>query len=114
MDNLSFDYLVPIEGTPGDFNENGVVDAADYTVWRNNLGSGTALPNDNSIGAPITIAHYELWKSNFGQGGSANGSLQGSAVPEPSTFAMAFVSVMGALLASSRRRASDDGGALVA
>jgi hypothetical protein len=116
LDNLRFDYLVPIEGTPGDFNENGVVDAADYTVWRNSLGSGTALPNDNSIGAPITIAHYELWKSNFGQGGggSTNGSLQGSAAPEPSTFAMAIVSVVGALLASSRRRASDDGGALVA
>ena len=24
---------------PGDFDGNLVVDAADYTVWRNNLGS---------------------------------------------------------------------------
>ena len=33
--------LVVVSDLPGDYNQNGIVDAADYTVWRDNLGSGT-------------------------------------------------------------------------
>lgn len=55
----------------GDYNNNGRVDAADYTVWRDNLGAGTSLPND-SIGTPIGQAHYDQWEANFGgEGGGA-------------------------------------------
>jgi hypothetical protein len=107
MDNLTFDYLVPIEGTPGDFNENGVVDAADYTMWRDNLGSDSALPNDNGLGAPITAEHYALWKSHFGEGNPGSGALQGAAVPEPSTFALVLVSAVGMLIAFGRRKVAN-------
>ena len=57
---------VPVEsaGLPGDYNENDVVDAADYTVWRNNLGSPNALPNDPSAG--VEADDYDRWKENFG------------------------------------------------
>jgi hypothetical protein len=75
-------------GTPGDYNQNGAVDAADYTIWRNRLGApaGT-LPNDTS-GGVIGVAQYNLWKARFGIAGSAAGSLSsteisGVAVPEP-------------------------------
>ena len=27
---------------PGDYNADGIVDAADYTVWRDNLGRDSA------------------------------------------------------------------------
>ena len=30
----------------GDYNNNGKVDAADYVLWRNNVGTTTVLPND--------------------------------------------------------------------
>ena len=50
----------------GDFNANGVVDAADYVLWRNNLNTNNALPNDNGLGTPIGPAHYDLWRSSFG------------------------------------------------
>ena len=33
---------------PGDYNQDGIVNAADYTVWRDNLGSPDSLPNDTS------------------------------------------------------------------
>src|SRR3954452_12206466 len=36
--NLSLSFLVVL---PGDYNSNGAVDAADYVVWRSNLGLGS-------------------------------------------------------------------------
>jgi serpin B len=52
----------------GDYNEDGIVDGADYVVWRNDDG---------------TQAAYEAWRANFGRSMSA-GSLSEAAVPEPS------------------------------
>ena len=42
------------------------MNAADYTVWRNKLGSSTSLPNDNTPG--VTQYDYDLWKASFGEG----------------------------------------------
>ncbi|MEX2168312.1 MAG: LamG-like jellyroll fold domain-containing protein [Pirellulales bacterium] len=74
--------LLDPPGVDGDYNEDGTVNAADYTVWRDG-GS----PDD-------TIAGYNLWKANFGNSGSG----AGAAVPEPSTLALLFVclGIMGA------------------
>jgi hypothetical protein len=52
----------------GDYNDNGTVDAADYTVWRDNLGGpGTALQHrdPDNIGE-IGSDDYDSWKANFG------------------------------------------------
>ena len=55
----------------GDFNADGVVDASDYTVWRDRLGSAFAA------------ADYDAWRTHFGQSiGSGSGSVIAS-VPEP-------------------------------
>ena len=61
------DILITLIGPPiiGDYNRDGIVNAADYTVWRNNLGSGTALPNDDTAG--VGPDDYVRWKTNFGQ-----------------------------------------------
>jgi len=78
---------------PGDYNQNGVVDAADYTVWRDNLGGLTALPNDDTPG--VGPDDYTRWKNNFGQssgtgsGAGATGSTAANAsVPEPATVGL--------------------------
>jgi hypothetical protein len=54
----------------GDYNDDGTVNAADYTVWRDHLGSTTyALPNRDPTIAPgtaIGAAEYTSWKNAFG------------------------------------------------
>jgi hypothetical protein len=34
----------PALAMPGDYNNNGAVDAADYVVWRENLNSTNYIP----------------------------------------------------------------------
>jgi fibronectin-binding autotransporter adhesin len=87
----------------GDYNQNGIVDAADYVLFRNNLGqpAGT-LPNDPA-GGTIGTAQYDQWKSNFGNHPGAGSSLGGgSAVPEPATIGLMLLSLVGT--AALRRR----------
>jgi hypothetical protein len=71
-------------GLPGDFNQDGNVDAADYVMWR----------KDTSIG------DYADWVENFGE--SSPGSGGGASVPEPS--AIAIVGACAFALLRSRRR----------
>ena len=91
---------VPPEGLAGDYNENDEVDAADYVVWRDNLGSATALPNDDTPG--VGQDDYVRWKNNFGNSGAGSVSIAQSAVPEAS--AMAMCAAASALFGLCRRR----------
>lgn len=83
--NARVEYIGDVPAVAGDYNNDGVVNLADYTVWRNNLGAqaGT-LPND-SVGGTIGTAQYDAWKSNFGATASAIGGLSTANVPEPAT-----------------------------
>jgi hypothetical protein len=80
-------------GLSGDFNEDEKVDAADYIVWRKNVGGTTALPNDNDLGTPIGAEHYDLWRAQFGEV-PAPGTGAGGLVPEPGSFALAAVGLL--------------------
>jgi PEP-CTERM motif len=59
-------------GPLGDYNHNGVVDAADYVVWRDTLGSTTDFrANGSNDGASMDVidqADYDVWRNAFGQG----------------------------------------------
>ena len=88
---------------PGDYNNDHVVDAADYTVWRDNLGTSNMLPND-PIGGEIGPEQYDQWKTNFGAGATGIGSL--SSVPEPGAAWIAFSVLVGAAIWSRRWQAS--------
>lgn len=78
-------------GKPGDYNQNGAVDAADYTVWRDKVGAAAGtLPNDTA-GGVIGAAQYNLWKVSFGvagvgAGSGAQGPATATAIPEPATI----------------------------
>ncbi|MGI9457596.1 MAG: hypothetical protein ACR2NU_13615 [Aeoliella sp.] len=60
---------------PGDYNGDGIVNAPDYTVWRDGDS-----PDD-------TIAGYNLWKANYGNSGSGSSSAV-SSVPEPTSLTL--------------------------
>jgi hypothetical protein len=87
---------------PGDYNDDGFVDASDYTVWRNALGANIALPNENASPSVVDAADYEVWKANFGIT-SGTGALAGNDVPETSTLLFALVAATALPLALSGR-----------
>jgi uncharacterized protein YjbI with pentapeptide repeats len=73
--------LAALSAIPGDYNNNGVVDAADYVVWRKTDG---------------TPAGYNVWRTHFGQtpGSGASTESSNAAVPEPATLALLLFAAM--------------------
>jgi hypothetical protein len=57
----------------GDYNRNGVVDAADYTVWRDTLGANVAAYTkaDGDGNGAVNQADYTKWRANFGTTGDS-------------------------------------------
>jgi len=75
---------------PGDYNFDGAVDAADYTVWRNSLGqTGAGLDADSNIDGLVDGADYDTWKANFGLTAPGFGAGGLAAVPEPGAMLLA-------------------------
>ncbi len=91
-------------GVPGDYNNNGLVDLADYALWRDYQGTNYALAND-SIGGTIGTAQYNQWRAHFGQtGGITSGAaLESAAIPEPATLSLMILSAVGAWTRQRRR-----------
>jgi hypothetical protein len=98
--------LEVVSTLPGDYNRNGVVDAADYTVWRDTFSGPNVPPAslaaDGDGDGDVDGDDYDVWKSHFGEtapgagsGSGATAGLSGSetAVPEPSAIAMLAVAL---------------------
>ena len=80
----------------GDYNENGIVDAADYTIWRDHLGQTFNLPNrDLANGGPISTADYTSWKTRFGNLSGAGGISASMGVPEPTAALLLLMGMVG-------------------
>jgi len=118
---LYFDVLysrdtvtLAVLGVVGDYNLNGVVDAADYTVWRDTLGSTTDLrANGDDTGASAGVidgADYLAWKTHFGiAAGSGAGAIPATsavveaAIPEPATGRLLLTLAAILAMANARR-----------
>jgi hypothetical protein len=76
--------LTALAYIPGDFNLDGMVDAADYVAWRKKDGSPSG---------------YNRWRANFGRTAGAS-AASNATVPEPASWLLLFV---GAAFTSQRR-----------
>jgi hypothetical protein len=68
----------------GDYNGDNIVDAADYTVWRDAVASGatTLLHRNSDKDGPVDEDDYAYWRDRFGQSLEAPGSsMVGSSAP---------------------------------
>jgi GH35 family endo-1,4-beta-xylanase len=95
------DYSLTV--TPGDYNGDGTVDAADYVVWQKTVGQSVALTNrDNANSGPISAADFDSWRKNFGRTAPGDGDSGGDLVPEPSAEFMLLLAIVWNNLRSTR------------
>lgn len=104
--NMEFASIRIVETPPtvtGDYNGDGVVNAADYTVYRDNEGGGAAVfavgSRDAAASGPISQADYNAWANNFG---ATAATAAAAAIPEPA----AALSAIAACGLAARRRLS--------
>jgi hypothetical protein len=90
ISTYSFTAQAPL--LAGDYNNDGRVDAADYTVWRNQMGANVALPNEDATPGVVTADDYDVWRAHFGESAGGGGAAEG--VPEPETMTLAALAAL--------------------
>ncbi len=91
-----------VHNIPGDYNHDGVVDAADYSVWRDTLGSTINLAADGNNNDRVDAGDYAIWKTHFGESSGGAAAANGIPAPEPTTTF--FLIVATAILVAATRR----------
>ncbi|QDV74369.1 hypothetical protein [Botrimarina mediterranea] len=81
-----FSLMAVTGGLAGDYNSDGKVDAADYTVWRDGNS-----PDSSQAG-------YDLWADNYG---TTSAPSAAAAIPEPTACVLVLV---GLTAVAARRR----------
>ena len=100
------DGVITFSSIPGDYDKNGIVQAADYTKWRQLFGTVGPSDADGNGDNIVNAADYVIWRNNLGPGvGSALG--QATAVPEPGACVVCFAAFIAILALSSFRRKSE-------
>lgn len=103
-------------GLGGDFNNDQVVDAADYTVWRDL--EGFEVTSETGVGDPLSgngddsgdsaglvdDADLALWRANYGQ------SVSATAVPEPVSLGLLAAGAAGVAVLRRGARRQENGG----
>jgi len=99
ISNLSYTGGTAIAGVPGDYNNNGVVDGADYVLWR----KGGPLQNEVDNLGTVNAADFAEWRARFGNTSGSGSGLGAGAVPEPAAAVLTLLAGL-ATVASWRRR----------
>ena len=106
-----------VQLVPGDYSHNGVVDMADYVLWRKQMSYPTAQYNAYSIaflGADgnssdkVDAGDYAFWRARYGRtlsGAGAGSEVDPLGVPEPTAIALILTTAAARLLVRRERRA---------
>jgi hypothetical protein len=85
--DMAFGNSTLDSGRPqGDYDRNGIVNAADYNLWKASFGSVASLDADGNVDGIVDAADYVVWRKTLGQGSLGTSTGLGTAIPEPSTF----------------------------
>jgi autotransporter-associated beta strand protein len=90
----------------GDYNNDGKVSAADYTVWRDHVGATTLTNRDPDNVGLVDDDDYNSWIEHFGEtnlGSGAGAGFASASVPEPSSLLLGGLAIL-ALFGFGRRR----------
>lgn len=97
--------LAVIPSLSGDYNGDGQVGAADYTIWRDNFGQAVVpgtIADGNSNGI-VDAADYSLWRDNYGLALGSGSADLGVQIPEPMAAQLVILVVAIACSAASIR-----------
>jgi hypothetical protein len=97
-------------GVTGDYNADGTVDAADYVVWRDNLGTSNMLPNDPTPES-VSMEDYGVWRASFGNSSGVGAAMHSANVPEPHAVALLLIGLAMPTSCRRSRRSAAKGGA---
>lgn len=93
---------------PGDYNSDNIVNIADYTVWRDNLGAPAGTLANDLHSTTIGAAQYQTWRLNFGA--SLPGALRTTTVPEPESVVIVGITLLLAQLSRRLRKVGEPAG----
>ena len=80
-----FESTVPLLG---DYSGNGVIDAEDYTVWRDTLNqTGTGLAADGDGNQVVNQLDYDLWETAYN-------AASATTIPEPTAIVLLFTALL--------------------
>lgn len=96
---------------PGDFDRNLVIDQLDYALFQGTFGQTIDRRADGNNNGVVDAADYTVWRDNLGRSFSPPPSLfgggavvSGAEIPEPAAISLALIT--GGLLAARRSRRS--------
>jgi hypothetical protein len=91
---------------PGDFNDDGLVDGADYQLWRAAFGSARDLSADGNGDGVVDGADYVVWRNNFAPS-NLTARSDAAFVPEPASILLVGTILALAGSRKMRRRFSE-------
>ncbi len=86
-----YDFLTAPDILAGDYNNDGLVNLADFTVWRANLGSTASLANDDTPG--VGPDDYAVWKSQFANS-AGTVEVASQPIPEPRAIDLLALTIL--------------------
>lgn len=98
------DFVMALSASPplasmGDFNSDGVVDAADYAVWRDTLNAtGSGLSADANFDGVVNMSDYDIWAQHYGMQFLSAATSQFSQVPSPASSVLLTIASLFATL----------------